>query len=99
MDKRYDIDFQNSIIDEVCENVATFLKEKNISYGGSAFKTSGVFSNLNAIDKLNVRIDDKITRLVEGTEYPNEDTEKDLLGYLILKQAVKLYLEKKGENN
>lgn len=90
---------QNDCIDEVCKKFAVFLKEKNISYGGSAFKTYGAFSKLSTIDKINVRIDDKITRLVDGVEYRHEDTEKDLLGYLILKQAVKLYLERQGEKD
>jgi hypothetical protein len=88
-----EIQKQNDIIDKVCKQVATFLKEKNISYSGSAFKTSGVFSGMSAIDKIHVRIDDKITRLISGNEYRGDDTMKDLLGYLILERAVRVYLE------
>jgi hypothetical protein len=91
-----EIQKQNEIIDKVCKQIAAFLKQKNISYSGSAFKTSGIFSDMNAIDKIHVRIDDKITRLLSGNEYRKDDTKKDLLGYLILERAVRVY---KGQSS
>lgn len=43
---------------------------------------------MGAVEQINVRIDDKLSRLARGNEYPGDDTELDLIGYLILKRVV-----------
>lgn len=61
------------------------LLDKNIAYGNSALNPIGVFSKTSAGDQIDVRIDDKLNRLKNGSEYPGDDTILDLVGYLILK--------------
>lgn len=72
------------IITTVCDELKTFLVEKNKSYGASAFVPAGVFSKLTAREQILVRIDDKLSRIREGNSYPGDDNIKDLTGYLIL---------------
>lgn len=73
----------NQIIQE-CDSIARMLLEKNISYGNSAINPISAFSNASAKERIASRIDDKINRLINGSEYPDDDTVLDLIGYLIL---------------
>lgn len=68
-----------------------FLLEKNASYGNSAADPVRIFSQADPLEQINVRIDDKLSRLIRGGSYPGDNDEKDLLGYLMLKRAVRLY--------
>ncbi len=74
----------NQDVTEVCAGIANLLIKKNQAYGNSALEPIGIFSRSNAIEQLNVRIDDKINRIAKGSEYPGDDTITDLIGYLIL---------------
>jgi hypothetical protein len=76
-------------IKKVCDEVAAMLIEKNKAYGNSALNPVRIFSKADAIEQLNVRIDDKLSRVERGHDYAQEDTEMDLIGYLILKQVAK----------
>jgi len=67
-----------------CNEVRDLLVAKNESYGNSAFAPEGTFSRLNAISRLEVRIDDKLQRIRSGSEFPGDDTVLDLIGYLVL---------------
>lgn len=72
-----------------CEELANFLVEKNASYGNSAAEPVDIFSRgLTPLQKIDVRIDDKLSRLQKGTEYSGDDTFKDLAGYFILRLIV-----------
>lgn len=68
----------------VLNDMRDFLIEKNKSYGNSAMNPIRVFSNASSMEQLNVRIDDKLSRIMNRKEYLGDDTTKDLLGYLIL---------------
>jgi ABC-type phosphonate transport system ATPase subunit len=68
----------------VCVATAAFLSEKNSAYGDSALDPIRVFSKANSTEQLLVRMDDKINRLAKGSQYADEDTMQDLLGYLVL---------------
>lgn len=61
------------------------LLDKNVAYGNSALNPIHIFSRSDASDQIDVRIDDKLNRLKNGSEYPGDDTILDLVGYLILK--------------
>lgn len=74
-----------------CTQVRDFLLEKNESYGNSAADPVRIFSQADPLEQINVRIDDKLSRLIRGGSYPGDNDEQDLLGYLMLKQAVRLY--------
>lgn len=71
------------------DGIADLLIAKNKAYGDSALNPIRVFSKSDRIEQLNVRIDDKISRIQRGTDFEDEDTERDLIGYLILKLIAK----------
>ena len=75
--------FETDVI-EVTEDIAALLIEKNKAYGNSALDPVRIFSKADPLEQLQVRIDDKLSRLARGNEYPGDDTITDLLGYLIL---------------
>lgn len=64
--------------------IIQLLLDKNIAYGNSFQAPLSVFSKVSKEEQLNVRIDDKLNRLKNGSEYPGDDTVLDLVGYLIL---------------
>ena len=84
-------------IRQTCQELCDFLIVKNKSYGNSIFSPLRVFSTADTLEQINVRIDDKLSRLKRGdTELVQEDTEKDLIGYLILKRCLTQVLKGKG---
>ena len=68
----------------VCNSIADLLVEKNKCYGNSALSPLNCFYKGNAETAIKVRIDDKLSRIMRGKEYGQEDTVTDLLGYLVL---------------
>src|SRR5690606_42083023 len=68
----------------VLSEIQALLLKKNAAYGDSALTPVRAFSKSYSAEQIRVRIDDKLSRLMRGTEYENEDTVTDLLGYLIL---------------
>lgn len=75
-----------NLITEVCQEICEMLVAKNRAYGNSALDPVRIFSKADPDEQLNVRIDDKLSRLVRGTA-AGEDVELDLIGYLILKRV------------
>lgn len=69
----------------ITDQIADLLIAKNKAYGDSALNPIRVFSKSNRIEQLNVRIDDKISRIQRGTDFEDEDTVRDLAGYLVLR--------------
>jgi len=66
------------------------LLEKNLKYGDSATNPIRVFSKASPVEQLNVRIDDKLSRIFRGdNSEEDEDVDLDLIGYLILKRVAK----------
>lgn len=65
-----------------CRRVEAILLDKNKQYGNSALEPMRIFSRANPEEQLLVRIDDKLSRLVNRTD--PEDVILDLIGYLIL---------------
>ena len=76
-------------IARVCDEVKAVLLEKNASYGNSALDPLRIFSRADPVEQLNVRIDDKLSRVARGSEYAGDDTELDLIGYLILRRVAR----------
>jgi len=72
-----------------CLGIAQMLIEKNIAYGDSALDPVRVFSKSSPIEQLHVRIDDKLSRLMRGTDYIGDNDIDDLIGYLILLKVAK----------
>ena len=75
-------------IKQECTGLCSLLIAKNEHYGNSAFNPLRIFAKSDALEQLNVRIDDKLTRLARGMD-GNEDTELDLIGYLILRRVAR----------
>jgi hypothetical protein len=78
----------NKIIEQ-CLEIAEMLINKNRSYGNSALDPIRVFSKTGTREQLYVRIDDKLNRLMKGTDYPGDNDIDDLIGYLILLKIAK----------
>ena len=81
-------DAQDAIA-RVCDEVKTVLLEKNRTYGNSALDPLRIFSRTGPVEQLNVRIDDKLSRIARGSEYAGDDTELDLIGYLVLRRVAR----------
>ena len=86
-------------IQKVCLELSEFLIEKNKKYGDSALNPVRIFSKQNTTEQLLVRIDDKLSRLARGGEYPGDDDILDLLGYLVLLRIAKLRKVEKEKTN
>ena len=76
-------------IARVCDKVKAVLLEKNVAYGNSALDPLRIFSKADTVEQLNVRIDDKLSRIARGSEYAGDDTELDLIGYLVLRRVAR----------
>lgn len=72
-----------------CHEIAHMLIDKNIAYGDSALDPVRVFSRSSSIEQLHVRIDDKLSRLMKGSDYPGDNDIDDLIGYLVLLKIAK----------
>jgi hypothetical protein len=76
-------------IKRVCDEVRDLLISKNRSYGDSALHPSRIFSKTDNVEQLLVRIDDKLSRIQNGHDWPGDNEIDDLLGYLILLKIAK----------
>lgn len=81
------------LIREECNHIMTVLLNKNRKYGDSAIHPRRLFSKADAIEQINVRLDDKISRLESGQADEDEDVELDIIGYLMLKRVAKRVYE------
>lgn len=78
---------QKLIADE-CGGLCALLLEKNRKYGNSALNPVRIFSKASPEEQIAVRIDDKLSRIAHGNgQLADEDTELDLLGYLVLRRV------------
>jgi hypothetical protein len=68
-----------------CTRIAAMLVEKNIAYGNSALNPIQIFAKIDPGDQLDVRIDDKLNRIKNGSAFPGDNDTLDLVGYLVLK--------------
>jgi hypothetical protein len=69
----------------VMSEITSLLLAKNVAYGDSALSPSNIFSKLNAVEAIKIRIDDKLKRIAnKGITDQTEDTVSDLIGYLVL---------------
>lgn len=75
-----------SAITSVCDATKYLLLSKNEKYGNSALDPIRIFSKMDSVEQLLVRIDDKLSRIGRGAglSSSDEDTVNDLIGYLVL---------------
>lgn len=76
-------------IHEVCMELSEMLQGKNRKYGNAALDPIRVFSKADPMEQLNVRADDKLSRIRSAQADDDEDAEMDLIGYLILKKVAR----------
>lgn len=74
---------------QVCDDIKSLLLDKNEKYGDSALNPTRIMSKCDAIEQIKVRIDDKLSRLAQGSVDEDEDVINDLIGYLILLKIAK----------
>lgn len=77
------------VLASVLEDVKKMLLEKNRKYGDAALNPIGIFAKGSASSSIDVRIDDKLSRIKNNQDDDIEDSVKDLIGYLVLKQVAK----------
>lgn len=70
-------------IELTCDSLKLLLKEKNKRYGDSAINPKRIFSKANASEQIKVRLDDKLSRIINADEIRKNDV-CDLMGYLVL---------------
>lgn len=87
-------DTQNEIT-TVCNEIRDLLLEKNRKYGDSALNPKRIFSKADAVEQIKVRLDDKISRLMNQQSDDDEDVVMDLMGYLVL---LRVALKRRKEN-
>lgn len=67
------------------EELKSLQLYKNKSYGDTALNPPNIFSKLEPIEAIKVRLDDKLSRIKNmGITDKTEDSVKDAIGYLIL---------------
>lgn len=78
------------MIAETCDEIKHILLDKNRKYGNAALNPVQVFSKLNPVEQIKVRLDDKLKRVQNSQNDEDEDPILDLIGYLVLlKIAIK----------
>lgn len=96
LSKKQAIAVINGEFASVAKMFAAKMIEKNIAYAGSAFTDSGFFSRLSLMQKIEVRLDDKISRLANRKDKGQfTDSHFDLMGYLMV-YMVASKLEERG---
>lgn len=76
-------------IEAECDAICELLLAKNRKYGDSALNPVRVFAKADPIEQINVRIDDKLSRMQSAQSDEDEDVDLDLIGYLILRRIAK----------
>lgn len=76
------------LIDMACKALAEFLKNKNKSYGDSIRSPRRFYGKGTPMELVNARIDDKLNRIFQGTEYEDDDDLYDLAGYVIWRRIL-----------
>lgn len=82
-------------LNQVLDGLEALLLAKNRKYGDSALNPAQTFSSASPIELINVRLDDKLSRIRNRQTDEDEDVEIDLIGYLILKQIAKHRITRK----
>ncbi len=74
----------------VLQEIQEMLEEKNRKYGDSALNPQRVFSKADTVEQIKVRIDDKLSRIINQQNDDDEDIINDLLGYLVILKIAKM---------
>lgn len=78
-----------AMIAEECDRIKQILLDKNRKYGDSAIHPARIFSRADPVEQINVRLDDKLSRIRSGQSDDDEDVDLDLIGYLVLRRIAR----------
>ena len=82
-------EFTNDL-NTVLRDLYDLLFEKNRKYGDAALNPVRIMSKADAVEQIKVRMDDKLNRIMNQQIDEDEDSIKDLFGYLALYHIAKL---------
>jgi len=85
-----------SLIVSECDALKALLLDKNKAYGNAALEPRRIFSRASAGEQIKVRLDDKLARIEQGSDDP-EDAVLDFMGYLILLRVWRRLQNEHGE--
>jgi hypothetical protein len=71
-------------ISQVFNSMRDLVVEKNKRYGDSALFPRNIFSKLESGEGIKVRIDDKLSRIINNKGEIRKNDVADLIGYLVL---------------
>lgn len=86
-------------ISDLMWDIKEMLIEKNRKYGDSALEPSRIYSTAPPLEQINVRIDDKLSRIKSGQTDEDEDIDLDLIGYLVLRIIAKRRIKSKPRDD
>lgn len=84
----YTSTFENDL-DAALGKIKELLLAKNKAYGDAALNPLRFHSSASPVEQLNVRMDDKLSRMARGGE-SDEDEPLDYVGYWVLREIAKL---------
>jgi hypothetical protein len=70
-------------IETVYDSMKSLSLYKNEKYGNSALAPKNIFSKLTSDEQIRVRLDDKLSRIMNASELRKNDV-SDVIGYLTL---------------
>jgi len=82
--KENDLTLTQQGIISVFDSMRDLVVEKNRRYGDAALTPKKIFSRLDAGEGIKVRIDDKLSRIVNSDGAIRKNDVADLMGYLAL---------------
>ena len=68
---------------QVYDKMKSLSLYKNEKYGDSALNPRNIFSKLNSDEQIRVRLDDKLSRIMNSSELRKNDL-SDVIGYCVL---------------
>ena len=76
------------LLDKELAEIKKVLLEKNRKYGNAALEPKKIFSQVEARERLNIRLDEKISRLLSMQDDEDEDILFDITGIYILRRIL-----------
>lgn len=83
---------------QVIDSIEKMLIEKNTKYGDAVLSPKRIFSKADTKEQIRVRLDDKISRIMNQQGNEDEDVYGDTIGYLIMYKIAELR-EKKAKSS
>lgn len=81
-------------LDSVLGRIKELLMAKNAAYGDAALNPLRFHSSSSPVEQLNVRMDDKLSRMARGGK-SGEDEPLDYVGYWVLREVALMREERK----